>query len=652
MDQAVDMKFRLWRKKFPSNNLRRNFIEPRKKDIYLFEPITGIIGAISALLGTTVGTIAGITISVGTLLKAAFLAVAIGSALWASTKKPKLSFKGSIANNGHLVNTKEATQPLKVVYGKFKVGGNWVCCEPSRENNNYLNIITTWGEGELDGVNKGIDYNALFSGTGINDLHPGGEIDYSGCSCNMTCYEYAACTCNMTFYPEGKYCTCHMSCYGYAGCTCDMAEYGLDYLKYVVEIDSTGAVDTFKWSDDGGSTWAATGIAITAEPQTLNNGVTVTFEAITGHVLGDSWTFYIGDAIWLGERLIYYYKDYGGLDLAFHEFYPGSSSQGVSPAMQAEVPLWNETMRYTAYSYFRLIYNVDAWKSVPEMTILLRGRKLYDPRNGSTVWSRNPALVWLDFMTNMRYGLGIPLAHIDLESVSDAATWLDDNDYHFDGAVIDRQAFIDNLDDIMANFRAFAIYSDGLYKLKIHTDDAAVMSLTEDDIDISPENFSIHIAGMPETPYKVKCVFPEAENNYTVNSASSEDGEQIAIDGDPRELEIILNGTVKAAQAANLAHFYRMRNKFNTEFEILGHPRLFALEPGDMVNVSHEFLTWGIESELLAEDSENILLEDEDTVLLEFPIKKLRVKSIGYPQEGMIPVTFMDEDASIYEEVA
>jgi hypothetical protein len=66
---------------------------------------------------------------------------------------------------------------------------------------------------------------------------------------------------------------------------------GSSALNYKVEIDAAGIPDTFKWSDDGGTTWDATGVAITGLAQTLNNGVTVTFGATTGHTLGDYWTF-------------------------------------------------------------------------------------------------------------------------------------------------------------------------------------------------------------------------------------------------------------------------------------------------------------------------------------------------------------------------
>jgi len=66
---------------------------------------------------------------------------------------------------------------------------------------------------------------------------------------------------------------------------------GASALNYKVQIDGTGTPNTFKWSDNGGASWNATGVPITGGAQTLNDGVTVTFGATTGHTSGDYWTF-------------------------------------------------------------------------------------------------------------------------------------------------------------------------------------------------------------------------------------------------------------------------------------------------------------------------------------------------------------------------
>jgi hypothetical protein len=61
-------------------------------------------------------------------------------------------------------------------------------------------------------------------------------------------------------------------------------------IVYEVEIDGTGTPDTFKWSKDGEVQTPAT-INIDGSDQALDNGVTIKFNATTGHTLGDKWTF-------------------------------------------------------------------------------------------------------------------------------------------------------------------------------------------------------------------------------------------------------------------------------------------------------------------------------------------------------------------------
>ena len=58
---------------------------------------------------------------------------------------------------------------------------------------------------------------------------------------------------------------------------------------YIVKIDGTGP-ETITWSENGGVTWEATGVAISAGvPIVLSEGISVTFVAAAGHVLNDQW---------------------------------------------------------------------------------------------------------------------------------------------------------------------------------------------------------------------------------------------------------------------------------------------------------------------------------------------------------------------------
>ncbi len=63
---------------------------------------------------------------------------------------------------------------------------------------------------------------------------------------------------------------------------------GASAATFTIEIDATGTPDTFKWKKDAGG--YTSGVSITGSAQTLQEGVTVTFAATTGHTLTDVWT--------------------------------------------------------------------------------------------------------------------------------------------------------------------------------------------------------------------------------------------------------------------------------------------------------------------------------------------------------------------------
>ncbi len=61
--------------------------------------------------------------------------------------------------------------------------------------------------------------------------------------------------------------------------------------SFVVYCDTSGTTDTFKWSNDGGSTWEATGVSMTGDWQELDHGMWIKFAATTGHTADDYWSW-------------------------------------------------------------------------------------------------------------------------------------------------------------------------------------------------------------------------------------------------------------------------------------------------------------------------------------------------------------------------
>jgi hypothetical protein len=59
--------------------------------------------------------------------------------------------------------------------------------------------------------------------------------------------------------------------------------------QFNVKINATGTPDTFDWSLDNFTSREAVSVAITGGEQSLANGISVNFEATTGHTIGDEW---------------------------------------------------------------------------------------------------------------------------------------------------------------------------------------------------------------------------------------------------------------------------------------------------------------------------------------------------------------------------
>ena len=105
----------------------------------------------------------------------------------------------------------------------------------------------------------------------------------------------------------------------------------------------------------------------------------------------------------------------------------GTPGEAADAALTADVPKWTSACKLSncAYLYVKLKYDRNAFSGLPTITADVRGRTLYDPRDGQTRYSNNPALVIRDYLSNTIYGRGIASSAIDDTSISAAANACD-----------------------------------------------------------------------------------------------------------------------------------------------------------------------------------------------------------------------------------
>jgi hypothetical protein len=105
----------------------------------------------------------------------------------------------------------------------------------------------------------------------------------------------------------------------------------------------------------------------------------------------------------------------------------GTPGEAADAALTADVPKWTSACKLSncAYLYVKLKYDRNAFSGLPTITADVRGRTLYDPRDGQTRYSNNPALVLRDYLSNTIYGRGIASSAIDDTSIAAAANACD-----------------------------------------------------------------------------------------------------------------------------------------------------------------------------------------------------------------------------------
>ena len=114
----------------------------------------------------------------------------------------------------------------------------------------------------------------------------------------------------------------------------------------------------------------------------------------------------------------------------------GAATQTADPMLVASMPNWTSAHKLNGVCYIAAHYNFDnhgMWSGVPQLTVQVRGKKVYDPRDaGQTFgtvstyeYSDNPALTFLDYITNNEYGKGLTESQINMTTFSSAANVCD-----------------------------------------------------------------------------------------------------------------------------------------------------------------------------------------------------------------------------------
>ena len=299
----------------------------------------------------------------------------------------------------------------------------------------------------------------------------------------------------------------------------------------------------------------------------------------------------------------------------------------------------NHRLRGVAYLALKFKWDENAFQGIPDVTAVVKGKQVYNPNTGVTEWSDNPALCIRDYLTNTRYGKGLPESAID--DTAFIAAMNDLNNFTitpYTGATADQKLFtmnhvvdtsktiLDNLNDMLLSCRAFLPYSNGVYSLKIDQPSASVMNIGADQI-IS--GIAISGAKKEDRFNQVKvnffnkaqnfkedtAVYPESDTGLYETYLSEDEGEPLIDEVDC----FSINNYYSAREMARL---FLERSRQNMTIAFQGTSELINLEVGEVVSVTHPTPDW--------------------------TNKLFQVQEVALAFDGTVQITCIEYDAALY----
>ncbi len=192
--------------------------------------------------------------------------------------------------------------------------------------------------------------------------------------------------------------------------------------------------------------------------------------------------------------------------------YTGTDTQSVDYKLATAFPSqWTAAHAGKGVAYIALTFKYDeeVYKTgKPEITCLVQGKKVYDPRLDSTrtggsgsqrvtdpstyTYSSNPALCLADYLISNRLGLGEDPTRVDWALVMDAADICDElvnlpgsttqKRYTCNVALTATDRFEDNIQTLAQAMAGVCYYSGGLWRIYAGAWSTSAFTITDDDL--------------------------------------------------------------------------------------------------------------------------------------------------------------------------
>lgn len=343
------------------------------------------------------------------------------------------------------------------------------------------------------------------------------------------------------------------------------------------------------------------------------------------------------EQVFIGDKLANEFSS-----VASYWFHAGASDQTVDVNLAAAFPEWTDCLRNTCYMVWKLEYDPNYFQYLPERKVILKGKKVYDPRDGSTAYSTNHALCLRDYMTNSRYGVGMSSSRIDDTSWNAVANYVDSKGWALNMGIYEDDAAADIRDNIAIHCHSSMVWYAGKYFFQYAdmNDESVAMTLSEEHIAQDDSNgkaaLTVSEPSQFEKPDGVRVMFTDPEKGFVTDDIVV--GEDTGV---INQLE--LTGCQSRAEAGIHGIYYLERWKLNRTVSGRFRDDCQKLEPHDLVILS--FSRFGISEQYMRVQQASILPNGMVDMTLEYEALALYNGVYDLDVEGVYTCTLPDPKA-------
>lgn len=267
---------------------------------------------------------------------------------------------------------------------------------------------------------------------------------------------------------------------------------------------------------------------------------------------------------------------------------------------------WTDAHRQSGRTkiYVRLTKNIDLFPTgLPNITAVIKGKLVYDPRTGLTAYSSNASLCQADFLCDPYAGLAdvyadeidsaqlIAAANIDDEAVTLSAGGTEPR-YTLNGTFEVNATPNDVLGRMLTANSGKVRYIGGLFRIEPAAYVIPTITLSEDDLrgvpQISPRLSASDLANGVKGIYVSEINSWQATDFPPVTNATylAEDGGERSW----RELDLPFTKSAATGQRISKIELERIRQQISVEWP--GKFNCYRLQPGNTVMINFAMLGW------------------------------------------------------------